>query len=497
MPNVAFGSRGKILAAALLFPPLGLWRLWRGEKFSIRRLLATLAILAYVLPYTIAVFWLLWKFGGLKFEMKGSSIPLPTFSPTVPDFERLEASRSQQTKAPATAASSVGGTYWTEFRGPQRDGHYTEHAILTDWPKAGPRQLWKQPVGGGYASFVVAQGVAYTIELRREQEAITAYDVGTGSELWAHTYPAWFKEWMGGDGPRATPTWHEGKLYSLGAMGELRCLDARDGKMLWRQNLLQNQRGTNLMYGLSAAPLIVDEKVITLGGEPLRHEDKTIFAHHKDTGAPLWSVNAGKMAYTSPMLVTFAGERQLLIVGANQAMGVAPADSRLLWHFPFPVTGGNNIAQPLLAGTNRFVITASYGTGAALVEISKTGDGFASKEIWANKSMKCRFASPVLWEGFLYGLDEDRLVCLDAATGERKWKDGNYGYGQLLLASGHLVILTATGELALVKATPAAWTELARLPALKGKTWNSPALADGRLLIRNSAEMACYDVLIK
>ena len=189
-----------------------------------------------------------------------------------------------------------GGIFWTDFRGPNRDGHYTERAVLTDWPKAGPRQLWKQPVGGGYASFTVAQGVAYTIELRREQEAVTAYDFNTGAELWAHTYQAWFKEWMGGDGPRATPTWHDGKIYSLGAMGELRCLDAHDGKLLWRHDLLREHHGTNLMYGLSGSPLIVDEKVIVLSGEPQGRDGKSILAYHKLTGELLWSVNAGTMA---------------------------------------------------------------------------------------------------------------------------------------------------------------------------------------------------------
>jgi outer membrane protein assembly factor BamB len=196
----------------------------------------------------------------------------------------------------------------------------------------------------------------------------------------------------------------------------------------------------------------------------------------------------------SPMIVNLAGRRQLLVVMAQRAVGLDLADGRLLWEFPWEVSYDNNIAQPVLVGTNRLVLSAGYGKGAVCVELSESTNGFAAIEIWRNRNLKNKFTSSVLHEGHIYGLDEDILVCLDAATGGRKWKDGRYGYGQLLLADGHLVILGGDGELALVKASPERLIEVARFPALRGKTWNHPAIADGRLFVRNAVEMACFEL---
>jgi len=175
-------------------------------------------------------------------------------------------------------------------------------------------------------------------------------------------------------------------------------------------------------------------------------------------------------------------------------LGVSPTDGKPLWRFPWRVEFDNTIAQPMITGTNRVVLSAGYGTGAVGLELNRSEGGFAVKELWRNKLLKNKFTSSVLHEGHLYGLDEDILVCLDATTGERRWKDGRYGYGQVLLASGHLIILCGDGDLALVKATPERHTEIARVPAIKGKTWNHPALAGGKLLVRNAIEMACFDL---
>jgi outer membrane protein assembly factor BamB len=147
-----------------------------------------------------------------------------------------------------------------------------------------------------------------------------------------------------------------------------------------------------------------------------------------------------------------------------------------------------------LLSTNRFFLSAGYFTGCAAVEVEKTPQGFTARTLWHNNYMKNKFTSSVYWQGYIYGLDEDILTCLDAQTGERKWKEGRYGYGQVLLASGHLIILSGEGEVGLVKASPAAHEELARFQAIKGKTWNHPAIAGGKLLVRNGVEMACFDI---
>jgi outer membrane protein assembly factor BamB len=400
-----------------------------------------------------------------------------------------------QTSATDTAhggeTARAAKNYWTDFRGPARDGRYDEAAIKTSWPTEGLPRLWKQPVGGGYASFVVAEGRAFTIEQRRNQEVVAAYDVETGREVWTHGWNAEFRESMGGDGPRATPTWNDGRIYALGAAGEFRCLDARTGKLIWNRNILTENGAQNIEWGMAASPLVVDDKVIV---QPGGSAGKSVVAYNRLSGAPIWKALDDKASYTSPMLVTLAGRRQVLVVTATRIVGLAPEDGALLWETPWQNSASINVSQPIPVNQNRFFISAGYGNGAALVEVTGAGRSFSARKVWENNSMKNKFNSSVLHNGYVYGLDEGILACVDVATGERKWKGGRYGYGQVLLASGHLIITTENGEIVLARATPDAHTELAHFSSLEGRTWNTPALANGRLLVRNATEMACYNI---
>jgi len=513
-----------LIAASILFPPLGLVLVWiRPSTRLSRRILNSIYVSALG-------FFYLYQFAGLRVERDGSG-----WKPMI-HFEKgseahdaaLERNRAQHAQLPlsqpiaeevsleapvsapepaksapnsptqpanpelvARPTSKPVSPYWTDFRGPKRDGVYDEMDILTTWPAEGLPQLWKQPVGGGYASFVAAGGRAFTIEQRRNQEVVGAYDLETGRELWTNSWDADFRESMGGDGPRATPTWHEGRLYALGALGELRCLDARTGKLLWHRNILSDAQAGNVQWGMSAAPLVVDDKVIVLpGGRP----GKSVVAYNKDTGSVVWQALDDKQAYTSPVLVTLAGQRQILMVSAQRVAGLAPEDGKLLWDYPWVTSYDVNSAQPLVIGESRVFISAGYGHGAAVVEVARSSDGFTAKLVWQNVNMKNKFNSSVYYQGHIYGLDEAILSCIDANTGERKWKGGRYGYGQLLLASGHLIVLTESGEVVLVKATPESHVEVSRFSALEGKTWNHPALANGRLLVRNTTEMACFRI---
>ena len=218
-------------------------------------------------------------------------------------------------------------------------------------------------------------------------------------------------------------------------------------------------------------------------------------AYDRMTGDRIWSALDDRQAYVSPMLVTLAGQRQILVVSSTRAMGLDPADGRLLWEFPWPTQHGINISQPIVLDENRLFLSAGYGHGAAAVEVrGSREDGFQARELWSNLSMKNKFNSSVLHEGFVYGLDEGILACVDPETGERKWKGGRYGYGQILLAGDRVIVLTETGDLVLVEATPEAHREVARFSAISGKTWNYPAVADGRLLVRNAIQMASFDL---
>ena len=391
---------------------------------------------------------------------------------------------------PAPAASGHAG-YWTDFRGPHRDGIYREAAIRTDWPGSGLEPLWKQPVGGGYASFVVADGRAFTIEQRRDQEVVAAYDVDTGAELWTHAWSAHFRETMGGPGPRATPTWHDGRLYALGAAGRFVCLDAATGAVLWERDILTDAGASNLPWAMSGAPLVVDETVIV---QPGGSGGWSVAAYDRLTGDIAWHVLDDVQGYTSPMLATLGEVRQIVVVTARRAAGLRPEDGTLLWEHAWTVPVVPNIAQPLVVGDTRLFLSAGYGRGAALVELTRTGDRFTAATVWETNRMKNKFSSSVLIDGYIYGLDESILACIDAATGELMWKGGRYGYGQLLAAGDHLVVLTERGHLVLVRATPDGHEELAGFRAIEGKTWNVPAMAGGRILVRNTRQMAAFDL---
>jgi outer membrane protein assembly factor BamB len=483
-----------------------------------RRLLYAAAIVVVTLAVTGA---LLYQFFGLRVVPAGSGMPRLRFvqSPeshaeTVARHRAAQRAEPAARPAPASHASpetalppdpdektaaqpadtaSGPEPYWTDFRGPDRDGHYRERPIRTEWPQGGLRPLWKQPIGEGYASFVIARGRAFTIEQRGDEEVVAAYDVATGRELWTNTWSARFTESMGGDGPRATPTWADGLVYALGAEGELRCLDEASGTVTWRTNILADAGARNLQWGMAASPLVVDGTVVVLPGGP---GGRSVVAYDRRTGKIAWSALDDRQAYSSPMLATLAGVRQLLVFSASRLVGLTPERGELLWEYPWRTEFDINAAQPLIVGDDRIFVSSSYGTGAALIEIAPRGAAFSVREVWRNARMKNRFTSSVLHEGFVYGLDESILACLDVATGELKWKGGRYGYGQVMLASGHLIVLTEDGDLALVRATPNAPEEVARFPVLQGKTWNHPAMADGRLLVRNLAEMAAFDLRV-
>lgn len=460
------------------------------------RILAGVVVLA---AFATGVTGILVGFFDMQIELAGSGLrPIFSFGSPEAHYAALELDRSGAFDRERAAGGDAAApddvrrdAYWTDFRGPRRDGRYTQTGIRTDWPDAGLEPLWRQPVGGGYASFVVAGGQAFTIEQRRDRETVAAYDVDTGVELWTHGWRGHFQETMGGPGPRATPTWHDGLIYALGAMGRLVCLDAATGAVVWERDILVDAGAANLPWAMSGAPLVVDDVVVV---QPGGAGGWSVAAYHRRTGAVVWRVFDDVQSYTSPMLATLDGVRQIVVVTAARAAGLRPQDGALLWEHPWTVSMVPNISQPLVAGDDRLFLSAGYGKGAALVEVARSGDGWTVATVWETNRMKNVFSSSVLIDGYIYGLDESILACIDAATGALMWKGGRYGHGQLLAAGGHLVVLTEDGDLVLVRATPDGHEEIAAFGAIEGKTWNVPALADGRLLVRNARQMAAFDL---
>ena len=468
-----------------------------AQRTPLRTLLFVLAVPLMLVAVVVVV--LVTAF-DLRVELAGSGLrPMFTFGTTDARYDQLEDNRSRHysrllpAPPPPVTTDRADRVYWTDFRGPERDGRYLETAIRTDWPAEGLTPLWRQPVGGGYASFVITDGRAFTIEQRRDQEVVAAYDATTGRELWTHEWTARFSEPMGGPGPRATPTWRDGRVYALGATGHLWSLDAYTGEPYWHRDVLTDSHVENLQWAMAGAPLIVDDLVVV---QPGGRDGWSVVAYDRETGEVVWHSLDDVQSYTSPMAVELAGQRQILTVTAERVVGLTVEDGRLLWEHPWKVSTVPNIAQPIVIGDDRLFLSASYGQGATVIELHGSGDGLTVETVWRNNRMKNRFASSVLHDGFVYGLDNSILACVDADTGELRWKGGRYGYGQLLLAGEHLVVLTERGELALVRATPDTHDEVARFSAIDGKTWNVPAIADGLLLVRNAREMAGFDLRV-
>jgi outer membrane protein assembly factor BamB len=318
---------------------------------------------------------------------------------------------------------------------------------------------------------------------------VAAYDLLSGRELWTHSWPARYRD-PTGDGPRATPTWHDGLVYALGATGEFHVLDAATGKLVWSKNVLADAGAENVTWGVSNSPLIVDDQVIVTAGRG----GHSLLAYHKKTGRRLWSALEDQAAYCSPMLVTLAGVRQIILVTALRALGVRPEDGQLLWDYPWRTQYDVNSAQPIVVSSHQVLVSSAYDHGSVLLEITANDKGLTAKPVWENKNLKNRFNSSVLHNGSIYGFDEGIFACIDARSGERKWKGGRYGYGQALLLGEHVLVLSEAGELVLLKASPDAPQEVARFVALEGKTWNHPAVSGGILLVRNAREMAAFRI---
>jgi len=417
-----------------------------------------------------------------------------------PDYERVEqaaietgAGARPAEADPAREASAWPAPVWTDFRGPGRLGIYSETPIRTAWPPEGLPLVWRRPAGASYGSVTVAAGLVYGLEQRRERETLVAYDLATGAEAWTAGWEGRFDEDTSGEGPRSTPVWADGVVFAVGALGGLRTFEARTGAPGWSADLLALAAADNLLYGLAASPLVRGQRVIVPSGAPA-DGGGCLLALERADGTLAWRAVGDAAAYSSPLLATLGGREQLLYASATRLSGLDPDTGDVLWRFPWQVTGELTCSQPVVIDGQHVLLSAGYGKGAALVRVESTGGGWAASEVWKSPRFKTRFNPAVLRDGLVYGLDEGVLACIDPSDGRRVWKGGRYGLGQLLLAGEHLLVLDEDGALALVRAAPEGWEELARFQAIEGLTLNIPAAAHGRLLVRNKLEIACFDL---
>ena len=397
-----------------------------------------------------------------------------------------QAGREPVSPAPSPAAVERVAV-WPGFRGPDRDGIARGTRIETDWSRFPPVALWRRPIGPGWSSFAVSGDLLFTQEQRGEQEIVACYKVTTGEPVWQHRDAVRFWESNGGAGPRATPTLGNGRVYSLGATGILNVLNAGDGSAVWSRHVASETGTTVPTWGFAGSPLVVDDVVVVAAAG-------TLAAYDTATGTPRWSGPSHGGGYSSPHRSTIAGVVQILLQGDAGVTSVAPADGTLLWKYAWQ---GAAIVQPALTVDGDVLVSTggpSGGLGMRRLAIAHGPGGWTVDERWTSNGLKPYFNDLVVHKGHAFGFDGSILACIDLQDGGRRWKGGRYGYGQLLLLPDQdlLLVLSEEGELALVGATPDRFRELARFPAIDGKTWNHPVLAGDVLLVRNGQEMAAF-----
>lgn len=455
-----------------------------GRRFSMwprRGLMAVAIVLAS------GVFTLL-RTGGITAEADSDIHWRWTKTPE----EKLLAQGDEPTTSIPTSSNSDGAkteSGWPGFRGANRDGVVRGARIETDWSRKSPVAIWRRPIGPGWSSFAVRDNLIYTQEQRGDQEIVSCYTLSSGQPVWKHSDATRFYESNGGAGPRGTPTLSDRRVYTFGATGILNALDASNGSVIWSHNAASDTKATLPTWGFASSPLVVGDVVIVATAGVLAAYDVV-------TGQPRWVGPTGARGYSSPQLVTIGGTQQVVLLTSEGATSVAPKDGTVLWKHAWE---GDGIVQPGMTADGDVLLGSGSGMGnmgVLRIGVAQGTGGWNTTARWTSYDLNPYFNDFVVHKDHAYGFDGSEISCIDLKNGEGKWKGGRYGQGQLVLLSDQdlLLVLSEAGELALVKATPDQFTELARFKALEGKTWNHPVLVGDILLVRNSEEMAAFRV---
>ena len=413
--------------------------------------------------------------------------------------DRFMAQRSQAKppkKEPVDAAAIQAFLHpeWPGLRGAKFDS--TQHGLRfsDNWQANPPKERWRIAVGPAWSSFAVAGPFLVTQEQRGESEAVVCYDAETGKEVWAHSEPGRFFESLGGLGPRATPTIHDGYVYALGADGKLLKLDPKNGEAVWKVNLCDIAKITPPMWGFSSSPLVYGGSVIVFAGNEQAKEG-AIYAFHTENGKVAWSKPTGSKSYASVQTLDILGTTYLALLSELGLHLYKPDSGDVVLDYSW-VHGGYRALQPQVVDGDKIVIPTGPGSGTRMVRAAMKDNKLQLEEEWTSLDMKPDYNDILIHKGHIYGFDNNIFGCISLEDGKRKWKGGRYEKGQaILLADSDLIIVVSErGELVLLRATPDKLQELAKIPAMKGKTWNHPVVVGNRLYARNPAEAICYEL---
>jgi outer membrane protein assembly factor BamB len=391
---------------------------------------------------------------------------------------------------------------WSQWRGPLRDGRSAETGLAPSWPKGGPKELWRTPIKGGYASLSVWKGRAYTQDREGSRERVVCLDADTGKLLWAHEYPVDYAGIDYGAGPRATPAVHDGRVYTVGATGVLLCLEAAPAgnrpKVLWEHDLLAEFDAKRPKWGVACSPLVAGDLVVVQPGG----NKGSVAAFDRVTGKLAWTALDDPSGYSSPVFAAPAGVEQVIAFTARRIAGLRPADGKVLWDYTWATMYDANIPTPIVT-RNYVFLSSDYSTGCALLQLTASGEDVSARPAFVRKDklMRNQFSTCVLHDGHLYGFDVSGhggtglLKCVDLTGPKEVWSTRGLSKGCLIYADGRLIVQSQDGELALVEATPKGYVEKGRFQALQGgDCWAPPALSGGRLYLRDGHHVLCLDL---
>jgi outer membrane protein assembly factor BamB len=385
---------------------------------------------------------------------------------------------------------------WPQFLGPDRTGVSQETIPLIDaFPGGGPKVVWKVPGGVGMSGLAVTTELCITLAHRDGKQSLVALDRTTGAERWVSPLAAAYKNAMG-DGSRATPTVHQGSIYSYTGEGVLTCSELATGKPVWQRNLTMDLNCTPSEYGLSSSPLVIGNAVVVHVGA----DQATVLAADTATGKTLWTAGKGRAGYSSPANFTIHGQSQVVAFVGSECLGIEPNTGKVIWQYPYATDYDCNTASPVQIN-NQVLLSSGENHGSVLLKISEDG---GVQVVWQSQgtgsALRSEWQTPVITGNLLFGFDNvggagpiTNLVCMEANTGKTIWKQMRFGKSNGILADGKLLISTLEGELVMVRATADGFQELARAKVM-GKTRQAPALSKGFVFLRDDENIICIDL---
>ena len=380
---------------------------------------------------------------------------------------------------------------WVRWLGPNQDGTTLGNDLFPA-EGFGLEVAWSRPLGVAYSGIAVADGRAVTLFADGEFDWMTAVDAKTGKELWRYKIDAWYEAHDGSEGGASSaPVIDDGVVFGLGAKGHLFAVRLDDGEEVWSLRIDDELGARPPRYGFATTPLVAgDVLFVEAGGD----EGRSLVGLDKRTGKLLWSTGDDQVGYASAVLVTLAGREQIVAVTNREVLGLVPSTGEVLWSHEHGLVpeGEDAYSTAILLGDDRFLLNGQEETKAFRLEPS--AGGFEVDELWSSRDLKQSLATPVLYEGHLYGFSGNFLSCVDASTGEKVWKSRPPGGQGLILIDGHLVIFAPDGSVVVAQASPEGYLEEAQVEVSERGSYTYPSFADGLIFVRNTLDFAAISV---